>query len=48
MLLPVALLARTDEHACIIGSTSSGARLLLSGIEDMKNLLGMGGEEKHS
>ena len=48
MPLSVVLRARTHEDASIVGSTSSGARPLLSGIENIKALFGMDEEEKHS
>ena len=48
MPLSVVLLARTQKGAFIVGSTSSRVPLLLSGVEDVKALVGIDREEKHS
>ena len=48
MPLLVVLLARILEGMFIVGSMGSLVVLVLSGIEDMKTLLGMDEEEKPS
>ncbi len=48
MSILVVLLARILETMFVVGSIGSVVVLVLSGIEDLKTLFGMEGDENHS